>query len=214
MLFTCVGSGAPHKSLILKGLVRRRCSVRWSHIINLRSLFLPAFFFLSCRPRPFLAQSRYWHLKDSQAKLIDLADAHDLLPVDFKYSISPQLDVLFEPSLMLTVRTISLTCLATLNVSFCTKKIQWDQHGWSLVLWHRIKILVSRIKWFEGPCLFPLMFLLLARWMLKCFTLNWNERFSYWWGFFCLFFPAFRLAQMERSNGSLPTDSSSATGSM
>lgn len=31
---------------------------------------------------------------------------------------------------------------------------------------------------------------------------------------FCFFAPALRLAQMERSNGSLPTDSSSATGSM
>lgn len=80
-------SGALHKALILKGLVRRRCSVRWSHIINLRSLFLPAFFFILQTQAPlffFLAQSRYGHLLgDSRAQLIDLADAHDLRPVDF-----------------------------------------------------------------------------------------------------------------------------------
>lgn len=44
-------SGALHKALILTGLLRRCCSVRsdafcWSHIINLRSLFLAAFFIM------------------------------------------------------------------------------------------------------------------------------------------------------------------------
>lgn len=46
-------SRALHKALILKGLVRRRCSVRWSHIINLRSLFLPAIFFILQTQAPF-----------------------------------------------------------------------------------------------------------------------------------------------------------------
>lgn len=56
-------SGALHKALILKALVRRRCPARsdafhWSHIINLCSLFL-ALFFYRADTAPFLAQNRY-----------------------------------------------------------------------------------------------------------------------------------------------------------